>query len=87
LTFDELFDGYVTTYDLVVTFMAMLEMAKTRILRLFQTEPCAPIYLEHALVEGASVEPRRATVSDVAPRQGSQPRDFPTSNEEDASDE
>jgi segregation and condensation protein A len=55
--FDELFEGYVTTYDLVVTFMAMLEMAKTRLLRLYQAEPCSPIYLEHALVD--TEEPRR----------------------------
>ncbi len=53
VTFDELFEGYVTSYDLVVTFLAMLEMAKTRMLRIFQTEPYAPIYLEHALAEGA----------------------------------
>ncbi|MDB4971728.1 MAG: Segregation and condensation protein, partial [Myxococcaceae bacterium] len=26
LTFDELFEGYLTTYDIVVTFLAMLEM-------------------------------------------------------------
>ncbi len=52
VSFEELFEGYITSYDLVVTFLAMLEMAKTRLLRLFQSEPYAPIYLEHALVEG-----------------------------------
>jgi segregation and condensation protein A len=56
IPFDELFEGYVTTYDLVVTFMAMLEMAKTRLLRLFQTDPYSPIYIEGALAEGAAEE-------------------------------
>lgn len=49
--FEELFEGYLTTYDLVVTFLAMLEMGKQKLLRLFQTEPCAPIYLESCVFE------------------------------------
>jgi segregation and condensation protein A len=49
VVFEELFEGYLTTYDLVVTFLAMLEMGKQNLLRLFQTEPCAPIYLESAV--------------------------------------
>lgn len=56
VTFEELFEGYVTSYDIVVTFLAMLEMAKTQMLRIFQNEPYAPIYIEHALAEGASEE-------------------------------
>jgi len=64
LTFEELFEGYVTSYDMVVTFLAMLEMAKTRMLRLFQSEPCAPIYLEHALID---VTPQEAQASAATP--------------------
>jgi segregation and condensation protein A len=52
--FEELFEGFVTTYDMVVTFLAMLEMGKQKLLRLFQTEPCAPIYIEGALLDGAA---------------------------------
>jgi segregation and condensation protein A len=48
--FEELFEGFVTPYDLVVTFLAMLEMGKQKLLRLFQTEPCAPIYIESAVL-------------------------------------
>jgi segregation and condensation protein A len=48
--FEELFEGFVTTYDMVVTFLAMLEMGKQKLLRLFQTEPCAPIYIESAVL-------------------------------------
>jgi segregation and condensation protein A len=55
--FEELFEGFVTTYDLVVTFLAMLEMGKQKLLRLFQTEPCAPIYIEGALLGAAAPDP------------------------------
>jgi segregation and condensation protein A len=62
--FEQLFEGFVTPYDLVVTFLAMLEMGKQHLLRLFQTEPCAPIYIEGAVLAasdpgsgGASFEP------------------------------
>lgn len=57
--FDDLFEGYLTTYDIVVTFLAMLEMGKQKLLRVYQSEPYAPIYLESAVLP--------ATVSDVVP--------------------
>ena len=49
VTFEELFEGYVTTYDIVVTFLAMLEMGKQNLVRVYQNEPYAPIYLESAI--------------------------------------
>lgn len=49
ITFDELFEGYLTNYDIVVTFLAMLEMGKQKLLRVYQNEPYAPIYLESAV--------------------------------------
>ncbi|HJK97985.1 MAG TPA: segregation/condensation protein A [Polyangiaceae bacterium LLY-WYZ-14_1] len=45
-TFDELFDDVHTTYDVVVTFLALLEMAKQRMARLYQPEAQGPIRLE-----------------------------------------
>jgi len=51
VTFDELFEGLVTKFDLVITFLAILEMAKLRMTRLFQTEPLAPLYIELATAE------------------------------------
>jgi segregation and condensation protein A len=51
VTFEALFEGVVTKADLVVTFLALLEMAKLRMTRLFQTEPLAPIYVEMALAD------------------------------------
>ncbi|MET0285984.1 MAG: segregation/condensation protein A [Polyangiales bacterium] len=50
VTFEQLFEGYVTTYDMVVTFLAMLEMGKQKLLRVYQNEPYAPIYLESAVI-------------------------------------
>lgn len=46
LAFEELFDGLVTRFDLVITFLALLEMTKLRMTRLFQADPSAPIYVE-----------------------------------------
>lgn len=57
--FDELFEGYLTTYDIVVTFLAMLEMGKQNLLRVYQSEPYAPIYIETAVIT--------THVSDVVP--------------------
>jgi segregation and condensation protein A len=58
IVFDELFEGYITNYDLVVTFMAMLEMAKQKLIRIFQTDPYSSIYLESAvLAEGVTAQP------------------------------
>ena len=48
IVFDELFTGLTTKFDLVITFLALLEMTKLRMTRLFQTEPLSPIYVELA---------------------------------------
>ena len=47
LEFESLFEGIRTKYDIVVTFLALLEMAKMRRLRIYQSEPEAPIHLEY----------------------------------------
>lgn len=51
VSFESLFEGYVTTYDLVVTFLAMLEMGKQKLVRIYQTDPYAPIYIEGAVLD------------------------------------
>jgi segregation and condensation protein A len=48
VTFEALFDGLVSKFDVVITFLALLEMSKLRMTRLFQTEPLAPLYVELA---------------------------------------
>ena len=57
--FDELFEGVTTSYDLVVTFLALLEMAKMRVASIYQTDHEEPIYLEYSLLdaEGQPIVP------------------------------
>jgi segregation and condensation protein A len=56
IVFDELFEGYVTNYDLVVTFLAMLEMAKQKLIRMFQSDAYSPIYLEGAVADDQKLD-------------------------------
>lgn len=51
--FDELFEGVSTSYDLVVTFLALLEMAKMRLASIYQTDHEEPIYLEYTLLDAS----------------------------------
>jgi segregation and condensation protein A len=51
--FDELFEGVSSSYDLVVTFLALLEMAKMRLASIYQTDHEEPIYLEYSLLDAA----------------------------------
>jgi len=56
-TFDELFDDVHTTYDIVVTFLALLEMAKQHMARLYQPEAQGPIRLEVRVLDQDAAEP------------------------------
>ncbi|MGB5811919.1 MAG: segregation/condensation protein A [Polyangiales bacterium] len=49
--FDEMFEGVTTSYELVVTFLALLEMAKMRLASVYQTDHEEPIYLEYTLID------------------------------------
>jgi segregation and condensation protein A len=58
LTFEEMFDGLVTSFDLVITFLALLEMTRLKMTRLSQIEPLGPLYIElAALGEGEPLDP------------------------------
>jgi len=48
LQFEEMFEGLATKFDLVITFLALLEMTKLRMTRLLQSEPLGPLYIELA---------------------------------------
>jgi segregation and condensation protein A len=50
-TFEELFDEQVTRYDVVVTFLALLEMTRMRFARIYQTGYQAPIHVHYALLD------------------------------------
>ena len=55
LEFHTLFEG-PTRFDLVITFLALLEMTRLRMIRLFQTDPLAPLYVEASSSEGSAQE-------------------------------
>lgn len=61
MEFEALFEGLVTKFDLVITFLALLEMSKLRMTRLYQTEPLAPLYVELAEGDGESPYEKWAT--------------------------
>jgi segregation and condensation protein A len=46
LSFEETFAGLATKFDLVITFLALLEMTRLKMARLFQAEPLGPLYVE-----------------------------------------
>ena len=41
----------LTRFDVIITFLAILEMARLRMIRVFQTDPLAPIHVELAVQE------------------------------------
>ena len=51
LAFEELFEGAATRGELIVTFLALLEMTRLRMTRLFQEEALGPIFVELAVRE------------------------------------
>ena len=52
-TFEDLFDGLGTKFELVITFLALLEMTRLKMTRLFQAEPLGPLYVELAAVDAS----------------------------------
>jgi len=56
LTFEQLFEGATSRGDLIVTFLALLEMTRLRMTRLEQEGPLLPILIELALVDAGVME-------------------------------
>lgn len=64
VAFDDLFARAVTTYEIVVTFLAILEMAKMHLVRVYQSGPEAPLHLEHRMVsDGGEAAPQVFTTT------------------------
>jgi segregation and condensation protein A len=63
--FDELFARDRTRYEVVVTFLALLEMTKLRITRIYQADPAAPLHVQYALLdaEAPSVAPEEVAAA------------------------
>jgi segregation and condensation protein A len=54
LSFEDLFEGQRTRIDMIITFLALLEMTRLRLTRLSQDAPYDPIYVELAVSEDES---------------------------------
>jgi segregation and condensation protein A len=67
LIFEELFAGDRTRYEVVVTFLALLEMTKLRMTRIYQSDPKAPIHVQYALLDAEAPPPTEAELSADAP--------------------
>ncbi|MDP9150646.1 MAG: segregation/condensation protein A [Myxococcota bacterium] len=66
-SFEEMFEAReagATRFDLVITFLALLEMTRLRMTRLFQSEPLGPLYIELAASDEAAEEPQRNAVEE-----------------------
>jgi segregation and condensation protein A len=53
-TFEELFEAARTRYEVVVTFLALLEMTKLRITRIYQADPKSTLHVQFALLDADS---------------------------------
>jgi segregation and condensation protein A len=51
MPFEELFPQQASRFDLVITFLAILEMARLKMMRVFQTEALSPIHVELIVVD------------------------------------
>lgn len=64
IAFEELFSGQTSRFDLVITFLAILEMTRLRMTRLFQVDFESEIYIEFsAQVTSDAEEPAEATAA------------------------
>ncbi len=76
--FEDLFATDRTRYEVVVTFLALLEMTKLRMTRVYQADPKSPIHVQYALLDadesGEGGEGGEASQAAVLP-EGSEPFD------------
>ena len=71
VSFDDLFVGQITRAELIVTFLALLEMTRLRLTNIHQDHALAPISIELAVVDGQFSAEQEATAQLV--RDSSQP--------------
>jgi segregation and condensation protein A len=79
--------GPQTRFDLVITFLAMLEMARMRLLRVYQTGPLAPIYMGLVEEVGELSEEDQALADQEATTVLAEPDPEPTREPEPAPDQ
>ncbi len=67
--FDELFEGQATRFDLIITFLAILEMTKLKMTKLYQVDPLAPIHIELAAATTVMPPPDREAPDADGPKE------------------
>jgi segregation and condensation protein A len=66
-TFEELFATDITRYEIVVTFLALLEMTKLRVTRLYQPDYRSSLHVQYALLDADAPTTPPPDESDVPP--------------------
>lgn len=56
----------ITRFDVVITFLAILEMAKLRMIRVYQSGPLSPIHVEQAVSEAPKEAPEGEALAEEA---------------------
>src|SRR4051812_24436159 len=64
--FEELFEGQRTRFDLVITFLALLEMTRLKMTRLYQTDALSEIHIELSGLQASSEAPPDAEAAEPA---------------------
>jgi len=73
-TFEELFEGDFSRFDVVITFLALLEMTKMRVTRIFQADLQGPIHVQYALLDaGAPTIPPEASGEPASEPEAAEP--------------
>lgn len=67
--FEDLFASDSTRFEIVITFLALLEMTKMRLARIYQPEYGSPIHVQHALLDASlpSIPPEGEAPPDAQP--------------------
>jgi segregation and condensation protein A len=87
LSFEQLFEGATSRGDLIVTFLALLEMTRLRMTRLEQEGPLEPILIELALVDAGVMEEAAASAEmSFSSRAPEEPEPDPEADEDNALD-
>lgn len=55
-TFDDLFDGVTTRFDIVITFLALLEMSRLKLTRIFQASTYGSLHIEYLLEDATPAD-------------------------------
>jgi segregation and condensation protein A len=67
-SFDDLFTGARSVYDVVVTFLALLELARRQLLSVYQAGPGTAIYVEHRIIPADAAMTDPGELDDSTPQ-------------------